>query len=207
VASAIDLESRYRLLAENVSDVIWTLDLETQRFTFVSPSVLRLRGLTVEEAMAEPMQDSLTPESFAKAGALIVQHLAGGEFATLDRPQSITDVFDQPCRDGTIKHVEITVSLLHDEGGGVRELLGVSRDVTERVKGEAKQREYLAQLETALAEVRRLEGLIPICAHCKSVRDDTGYWSAVETYLEERAGAHFTHGICPTCLERYYPER
>ena len=62
-----------------------------------------------------------------------------------------------------------------------------------------------ADLEQALAEVQKLEGIIPICAACKRVRDDQGYWHQVEQYIRERSEAEFSHGLCPECTERLYP--
>jgi hypothetical protein len=53
--------------------------------------------------------------------------------------------------------------------------------------------------------VQKLEGIIPICAACKRVRDDQGYWHQVEQYIRERSGAEFSHGLCPECTERLYP--
>jgi hypothetical protein len=59
----------------------------------------------------------------------------------------------------------------------------------------------------ALEHVKTLHGLLPICAWCKRIRDDKGYWSQVEAYFHEHAGADFTHGICPECLERQRPKK
>ena len=64
----------------------------------------------------------------------------------------------------------------------------------------------LAELQAALEEVKRLSGLIPICAHCKKVRDDGGYWNRIESFLRQHSEAEFTHGICPDCASRYFPE-
>lgn len=61
------------------------------------------------------------------------------------------------------------------------------------------------QLQTALNDIKTLSGLIPICAACKKVRDDKGYWSQVEDYIQERSEAQFSHGICPNCTAEYYP--
>jgi len=61
-------------------------------------------------------------------------------------------------------------------------------------------------LRSALAEVRTLSGLIPICAACKKIRDDRGYWKQVESYVAEHTGATFSHGLCPDCLPEYFPE-
>ena len=74
----------------------------------------------------------------------------------------------------------------------------------ERFEGESRY--LIGQLEIALSEVKTLEGLLPICAHCKKVRDDTGYWNQIDAYLSDHADARFTHGICPECLKENYPE-
>ena len=66
-------------------------------------------------------------------------------------------------------------------------------------------RRTMDQLATALASVRTLEGLIPICAGCKHVRDDAGFWTRVEAYVGERSGATFSHGLCPSCETELYP--
>ena len=61
-----------------------------------------------------------------------------------------------------------------------------------------------SQLEDTLKEVRTLQGLIPICAQCKKIRDDKGFWQKVEVYLEKRSNARFTHGLCEDCMEKLY---
>ena len=62
------------------------------------------------------------------------------------------------------------------------------------------------ELQDALGEVKTLSGLIPICASCKKIRDDTGYWNQIETYIEARSEAGFSHGICPECAKTLYPD-
>lgn len=66
--------------------------------------------------------------------------------------------------------------------------------------------EQNAALEKALSEVRKLSGLLPICASCKKIRDDSGYWHQIELYIREHSEADFSHGICPSCAEEHYPE-
>ncbi len=76
-------------------------------------------------------------------------------------------------------------------------------EANERLRQEADDRaKVIAQLEEALANVKTLEGLIPICAWCKRVRDDQGYWEQVEVFVKERSGAEFSHGICPDCATK-----
>lgn len=63
------------------------------------------------------------------------------------------------------------------------------------------------KLESALTEVRTLRGILPICSYCKKIRDDDGYWSQIEVYVQERSEADFSHGICPDCIKIHYPDQ
>ncbi len=78
------------------------------------------------------------------------------------------------------------------------------RDARRRAEEEKEQ--LIEQLQRALAEVKRLSGLLPICASCKKIRDDKGYWNQIEAYIQEHSEAHFTHGLCPECAHNLYPE-
>ena len=62
------------------------------------------------------------------------------------------------------------------------------------------------KLQKALDDVKKLSGLLPICSHCKKIRDDNGYWNQLEDYIDKHSEAVFSHGICEDCLEKYYPE-
>lgn len=80
------------------------------------------------------------------------------------------------------------------------------RDITRSRLAEIERKELIDELQAALAEVKKLSGFLPICAHCKKIRDDRGYWSQLETYIQEHSEAEFSHGICPECLKRHYPD-
>jgi DNA-binding NtrC family response regulator len=88
------------------------------------------------------------------------------------------------------------------------------RDANEALKSEIEQRKAVQQereilileLKQALAEVKTLNGLLPICASCKKIREDTGYWRQIEEYISRHSEAEFTHGICPECAKKLYPE-
>jgi len=69
-----------------------------------------------------------------------------------------------------------------------------------------KEKEKLiGELQEAMAKVKTLSGLLPICSSCKKIRDDRGYWNQIETYIRQRSEADFTHGICPKCAKKLYP--
>lgn len=69
-----------------------------------------------------------------------------------------------------------------------------------------KQERLVVELKKALDEIKTLSGFLPICASCKKIRDDRGYWNELEKYISEHSEAQFSHGLCPECAERLYPE-
>jgi hypothetical protein len=80
----------------------------------------------------------------------------------------------------------------------------LAQDIEHRKLTEKER--LITQLQKALNEVKTLSGLIPICAQCKKVRDDKGYWNQIETYIHERSDADFSHSICPECAKKLYPD-
>ena len=79
-------------------------------------------------------------------------------------------------------------------------------EISERKKAEEEKEQLILELREALTQVKELKGLLPICANCKKVRDDKGYWSNLETYLREYSDATITHSLCPDCIDILYPE-
>ena len=102
--------------------------------------------------------------------------------------------------------VSLTVSPLKDPQGKIIGASSVALDISKRKREEAEWMRLIQELTDALAHVKTLSGLLPICASCKKIRDDKGYWQQVETYIKDRSDADFTHGICPECVKRLYPE-
>jgi len=82
----------------------------------------------------------------------------------------------------------------------------ILRDVTGQKIVEIEQKKLIAELTDALAQIKTLKGLLPICSSCKKIRDDMGYWNTLEKYIMEHSEAEFTHGICPDCIRKYFPE-
>jgi PAS domain S-box-containing protein len=92
------------------------------------------------------------------------------------------------------------------ENGCLVRVWAVQRDITERKRAATERERLITELQQALAEVKTLTGLLPICAQCKKIRDDKGYWTQVESYIQQRTHASFSHGICPDCMRTLYPE-
>jgi PAS domain-containing protein len=109
-------------------------------------------------------------------------------------------------KDRKVVPVEGNIALLYNKKGDVIGGVGVIRDVTERRRAEREREKIIQELQDALANVKKLSGLLPICGSCKSVRDDSGYWTRIEKYIRDHSEADFSHSICPECMKRRYPE-
>ena len=106
---------------------------------------------------------------------------------------------------GGRRWVDVRVDPVRDRWGALAGRLLVARDVTMQKTFDDERERLIDELQTALGKVTHLEGLLPICAQCRKVRDDSGYWEHVEEYFGSRAPVEFTHAICPDCARRLYP--
>ncbi len=141
-----DSERHYRILAENITDVVWVLDPESGYFKYVSPSVERLRGYTPEEILALPVDAALSVESSAYVQRLI-QTRIGRFLEGLQSPPYYVDEIEQPCKDGSFIWTEVVTNYYRNEETGKVEVRGVTRDITERKKSENVISEYVRGLE------------------------------------------------------------
>ncbi|MDZ7833128.1 MAG: GAF domain-containing protein [Desulfobacterales bacterium] len=97
---------------------------------------------------------------------------------------------------------------IHDDKKNVfsEEIIILMEQFKHIIESHFKMAEQTAELKEALENIKQLKGLLPICASCKKIRDDKGYWSAVESYIQKHSEAEFSHSICPECAKRLYPE-
>ncbi|MCE5271806.1 hypothetical protein LLH00_11045 [bacterium] len=100
--------------------------------------------------------------------------------------------------------IDISCSPLEHRDSSPAGRLYILRNITEQKQREREKERMIAALEKSLSEIKRLQGLLPICMHCKKVRNDKGYWEHVELYVSEHSEAVFSHGVCPDCLEKFY---
>jgi PAS domain S-box-containing protein len=106
-------------------------------------------------------------------------------------------------QDGTPFQGELSTAVFNDRNGQVRTSM-IVRDITERKRAEQERERLIEALQEALANIKTLRGLLPICASCKKIRDDSGYWSQIEAYVQAHSDAVFSHGICPDCVRQLY---
>ena len=100
----------------------------------------------------------------------------------------------------------ISARPFRDADGKLIGIVESFQDISERIKAENAKAELINDLQEALDRVNLLDGLLPICSSCKKIRDDKGYWNQIETYIREHSTAEFSHGICPECAKKLYPE-
>jgi PAS domain S-box-containing protein len=148
-------EQQYRLLADNISDVIWVMDLSTQKISYVSPSVERLHGFTPTEYMALDLDNILPPESHQRALDIIADELSKGTIHTADPFRSRTLQLEHYCKNGSAIWIELTASFLRNKIGEVIGILGVSRDFSERKKAGAEKK----ILESRLRQAYKMEAI------------------------------------------------
>ena len=86
------------------------------------------------------------------------------------------------------------------------ELTLAQQEIARRKALEQEREKLIVELQKALSEIKTLQGFLPICASCKKIRNDEGYWQQIEQYIQERSDAQFSHGICPECAKKLYPD-
>ncbi len=132
-------ENVFRLLNEYMHDVVWVLNMKTKRFTYVSPSVFKLRGFTPEEVMLQTVEKSLTPESNITANNLLEKMMK--EYYEGNHTNVLIGELEQWCKDGSTVWIELVASFITDDNGEIKEILGVSRNINERKKAEKAYKE------------------------------------------------------------------
>ncbi|MBU4262507.1 MAG: PAS domain-containing protein [Proteobacteria bacterium] len=116
----------------------------------------------------------------------VVKHVASGVTIEPFETQRVSSA-------GKILDVLVALTCLKDDSGAIVSIATTERDITE-MKDRHK------------AELKKLSGILPICANCKKIRDDKGYWQQIEIYIRDHSAADFSHSICPKCAEKLYPE-
>lgn len=178
-------------LFDTVADPIYAFD-DAQRLTLVNKAFAMLFETTASRLVGRTIEDVLPASS-------VTAILASSAPDAADTVHSVTD------GQGRARVFLISRSTL-TEADGTPLRVGVMRDITARQAAEDERDRLVVALGEALASVRTLRGFIPICAACRKVRNDKGYWQAVEVFVGEQTEAQFSHGLRPDCSPRYFPD-
>ena len=195
-------EQRYKTLFESAAEGILIADIETHRQRYANPTICKMLGYSQDELQKMSIYDIHPKEAL---------ELVDAEFSAQARGEKITSLL--PClkKDGTIIYTDINATKAVIDGRESN--IGFFIDVTERVNAEKQIKAdiiekdaLIKKLQDAAAKIDTLSGLIPMCAWCKKIRNDQGYWQGVEQYISEHSKADFTHSICADCQKKYFPE-
>jgi len=194
-------ETRFHTLYDSTRDAVMLLD--TKGFFDCNPATLTMFGCATREEfcskhpadVSPPMQPDGT-DSRTQANQRID--------TALEKGSNHFEWMHKRVDTGGIFPAEVLLRAMKLDGKPVLQV--VVRDITERKQNEAERDKLIQDLLDALANVKSLRGLLPICASCKKIRDDKGYWSKVESYIQSHSDATFTHGLCPDCIKKYYAE-
>lgn len=107
-------------------------------------------------------------------------------------------------KDGTLCEVEISTNGTVYRGQKL--VFCICRDITTRKRAEKEREKLIKELQEALAEIKTLRGILPICSFCKKIRNDKGFWEQVDVYIHKHSQADISHGICPECMKEHYPD-
>jgi PAS domain S-box-containing protein len=170
------------------------------------------RLLKINRRMMETLNMTHDSEYFQKTDV----ELFGEEFGrkTVDEDLHLIEtgepivglVESRKLADGSLNWTSTTKVPIRDAEGKINGLVGITRTINDIKRAEEAREKVIKELQATIEKVNMLRGLIPICANCKKIRDDQGYWSNVESYIANHAEVEFTHGICPECMEKLYPD-
>ncbi len=153
-----------------------------------------ISGYSDEEISSLKAPDSYYNEEDLKKAAAIVEEILKAGTGKIE--------MSLIRKDGKKIPTEYIASTIADEEGNMVYLISVGRDISERKIAEEHREKLIKDLQQALEEIKTLKGIIPICMHCKEIRDDEGYWNQLESYITKHSEAKFSHCICDKCLKK-----
>ncbi len=182
---------QFRTLLESAGVIPWEIDAQAKRFSYLGPQARSVLGFAPEELTEFDKFISRVPREHSdRVMEFYLRAYEHDESAEIEYPITAST--------GEVVWLRDTGTYSHSASGG-DSLRGFMRDITRRKRAETQREEVISELQEALVRIRTLHGMLPICAWCKKIRDDKGYWKQVEIYVEEHSDAEFTHSMCPDC--------
>lgn len=164
---------------------------------FVNPSFCKMFDYASTEILGKNASELFSTKEIRNLSDVI---------AMIDISRCDTEEFIVENKEGTTFVVEVSASNVTAVSGKVVGRMASFVDITTRKEIEADRENLIKKLQDALNKIKTLKGILPICTSCKKIRDDKGYWNAIETYIKDHSEADFSHSICPDCAKKLYPE-
>jgi PAS domain S-box-containing protein len=175
---------------ETSIDMLCALDFN-MHFRRLSPAWERTLGFTREELMSRPFIEFVHPDDRERTLNQNAEVRSGGQALAFENRYL--------CKDGSYRWFRWNAA----PHPGEKVIYSVARDITESKRAEEEREQLVRELQAALAEVKTLREILPICSYCRKIRDDENYWHTVENYISEHTASRFSHSICPSCMETH----
>jgi PAS domain S-box-containing protein len=167
-------------------DLLCQLDFNGH-FRRLNPAWERTLGFTVAELVSRPFIEFVHPDDRERTLAQNRDVRGGGRALGFENRYL--------CKDGTYRWFRWNAT--SDAPGSV--IYSVARDITAQKEADEERERLVRELQAALAEVKTLQAILPLCSYCRKIRDDGDYWHTVESYVAQHTNSRFSHGICPAC--------
>ncbi len=182
---------------EQSTSIVVLTDLEAN-IVYVNPAFTRATGYSLEEVRGQNPR-------ILKSGR-ISQEEYRRMWEVLLREGQWRGEFYNKRKDGSCYWEYAIITVVRDQAGRPMNYMAVKEDITLRKALEEEREAIIAELQQALENIRTLKGLIPVCAGCKRIRNDSGYWQQVDEYLRQNTDSEISHGLCEECARRLYPD-
>ena len=201
------IEECWIAITESTQNAILMMDTEG-RVSYWNRAAESMFGHTRIEAMGQNLHELIAPARFHSA-----YYTAFQKFQQTGQGAAVGKILDIEAirKDGHEISIQLSLSAVKTDDGW--NSLGLIRDITERKRADEEIKLYTEELrkrneelQNALADIRQLTGMLPICASCKKIKDDKGYWQGVESYITKHTEAVFSHGLCPECEKKMYED-
>jgi len=190
----IESENRYRTLFDSSHSVMLIIDPENGDILDANPAAISFYGWPREEIT---MMKISGINVLTNSQVICEMQMAKQELRRVFH-------FKHRLANGNTRDVEVYSGPISIQGRQV--LFSIVHDITQRNRAEEERNKLISELQTALKEIKTLRGILPICSGCKKIRDDQGYWNLIEDYIHEHSEAELSHGLCPDCTQKLYPE-
>ena len=181
---ALDMKNRLASFGYEVVDMVSSGELAIEKSEMLRPDLVLM-----DIMLSGEMDGIMTADRIRKRSNIPVVYLTAYYEEKVLQKVKITEPYGyiiKPYNDREL-HIAVEIALF-------------------KHAADADKEKLIAELQKALAAIKRLQGILPICASCKRIREDNGYWTQVESYIREHSEAEFSHGICPECAKKLYPE-
>ncbi len=189
-------DTRFKALMDVSPDPIVIYDSKGNT-TYINSAFENTYGFTPEEVIGKKIQ--FVPEDEADKTLDAWQRTIKGEKLYLETRRY--------TKTGECLDIQMSTAIVKDARGNHLESIVIHRDITPLKNAEQEKETLIVELKEALASLKTLSGLLPICSKCKKIRDDKGYWNTLELYIEQHSNAMFTHSICQDCETKLYGDQ